>query len=79
VSPAGTRTLLCKRARRRTETGPLPCVFVSGYENRDNEDGSAATSSPRLLHKPYERQQLLEAVRKAVDARRQTGQPLTSG
>ncbi len=57
------------------ENGPLPCVFVSGYENNDSESASPATASPRLLHKPYERQQLLEAVREAVAAGRQTGQP----
>lgn len=61
------------------EHGPMPCVFVSGYESHDTEGASAPGSTPRLLHKPYEREQLLEAVREALANQHQNTEAVTPG
>ena len=53
---------------RRLQPG-LPVLFTSGYAQETTEP---APSAP-LLHKPYRRQQLAEAVRQALEQRAQVG------
>ncbi len=45
----------------------LPVLLTSGYEHAALDDGSSATSEFELLQKPYTREQLISATRRALD------------
>lgn len=62
------------RAARRLRPR-LQVLLTSGYEDLGTMAGASADPMPRLLRKPYRREQLARAVRRQLSKRRPSGVP----
>ena len=54
--------------RVRTHQPGLPVLFMSGYAEPAFADGRAGDLGPHFLAKPFDRQKLLRATRRAIDS-----------
>jgi DNA-binding response OmpR family regulator len=65
--PAGDGFSVAQRLKRSTQTLTIPVIFLTGSPEKNAEEKAMALGARFYIKKPYDAEELLDAVKRALD------------
>ena len=65
--PAGNGFSVAQRLKRSTHTFTIPVIFLTGSPDKDAEEKAMALGARFYIKKPYDPEELLDAIRRALE------------
>jgi len=65
--PAGNGFSVAQRLKRSTHTFTIPVIFLTGSPEKNAEEKAMALGARFYIKKPYEPEELLDAIRRALE------------
>ena len=65
--PAGDGFSVAQRLKRSTHTFTIPVIFLTGSPDKDAEEKAMALGARFYIKKPYDPEELLDAIRRALE------------
>jgi len=65
--PAGNGFSVAQRLKRSIHTFTLPVIFLTGSPDKDAEEKAMALGARFYIKKPYDPEELLDAIRRALE------------
>jgi DNA-binding response OmpR family regulator len=65
--PAGNGFSVAQRLRRSIHTFTIPVIFLTGSPDKDAEEKAMALGARFYIKKPYDPEELLDAIRRALE------------
>jgi len=75
----GATTGFDLQAQLTADGSAIPIIFISAYDDAATSERIAASGAAAYLRKPFEGQDLLDAIRRAVDTGNSSGHAPTPG
>ena len=65
--PAGNGFSVAQRLKRSTHTFTIPVIFLTGSPDKGSEEKAMAIGARFYIKKPYDPEELLDAIRRALE------------
>jgi DNA-binding response OmpR family regulator len=65
--PAGDGFSVAEKLKQSSQTEPIPIIFLTGSPERNSEERAMQLGARFYIKKPYDPEELLEAVRRAME------------
>ena len=65
--PAGNGFSVAQRLKRSTHTFTIPVIFLTGSPDKGSEEKAMALGARFYIKKPYDPEELLDAIRRALE------------
>jgi DNA-binding response OmpR family regulator len=65
--PAGDGFSVAGKLKQSSQTEPIPIIFLTGSPERNSEERAMQLGARFYIKKPYDPEELLEAVRRAME------------
>jgi DNA-binding response OmpR family regulator len=65
--PAGDGFSVAERLRHSTNTFSIPIIFLTGRPERDSEEKAMTLGARFYIKKPYDAEELLDAIKRALE------------